>query len=731
MGMFIKKFFFIVVATTMSLCHAVSYKVIAKENLQSLTETNKQESLSSYVDDVETQGFDGVIKKKLAQQLNPGIREKRQLIFSMLVENENIYTSTTTDILDIKTIEDLEFLCGPKSATNKYVGAFIDRTQTESGRVALFHKLVNPPCNAQTLINQQYITKELVANQHLFDELDAAVKQMIIAENVLLSFWDSEDIFKLTALQDKEFPIPYEKSSDELKELSHAINTNTKAVMVSKTCRNIMGIASTAQTLYLTAAITYFALRGNKPNFGRFNEIAPKIDRIFLPFSILSFSGFGRFILRHSLYKDKKKVLEFDNDTYDYDDHYYMKKRKTIITQRSQIPDRMLAAQAIPDLVISSYFAIKYWLSSGALDKAYYTKMHYVALYIKNFEKICSLISKNPILASQLPQITQQKARFDTLAQENNDLQKLLTLLEKGTFHQGATPSLFTLWTRIKIAHLLMLNVKNCFAPTLQALGELDAQLSIAKLYKEHQNKNTPYCFPTYIADSATPAFNVVDSWNPLLPADKAIPNSIAIGKQFNERQNVIITGPNAGGKSTTTKGFIIAAILAQSLGIAPARELSLTPFSKIITYMNITDNTAEGYSLFAAGAKRAQELIDTSDTTEGFVLTVADEAFGGTNTEEGQASAKTLVQTLAEHPNTLCITNTHFPVITLLEDETDLFTNYKVSVAYNDENRIVYPFKLERGISHQKVAIKVLQEKGFNQKFLTRAQAIADSLEA
>lgn len=88
-------------------------------------------------------------------------------------------------------------------------------------------------------------------------------------------------------------------------------------------------------------------------------------------------------------------------------------------------------------------------------------------------------------------------------------------------------------------------------------------------------------------------------------------------------------------------------------------------------------------------------------------------------------ASAYSVAKYLAGLPNIICLLATHFRLLTELEQETNTFANYKVSVTHKLDGKIGYPYKLERGISNQYVAIDILKEEGFDSHILQEAQEI------
>ena len=155
----------------------------------------------------------------------------------------------------------------------------------------------------------------------------------------------------------------------------------------------------------------------------------------------------------------------------------------------------------------------------------------------------------------------------------------------------------------------------------------------------------------------------------------------------------MIVTGPNAGGKSTTLKGIAISLILAQTFGIVPADEAVITPFTKIASYLNITDDIVAGRSLFKAEVMRAHNLIETVEKLESkqFSFVILDEIFNGTSPHEGAAAAYWNGKHLGSFDRSIAIVATHFPLLTDLEKITPSFTNYRVRVNKKRDGRLEY----------------------------------------
>jgi DNA mismatch repair protein MutS len=217
----------------------------------------------------------------------------------------------------------------------------------------------------------------------------------------------------------------------------------------------------------------------------------------------------------------------------------------------------------------------------------------------------------------------------------------------------------------------------------------------------------------------------LTDVWHPLIDQNVVISNNVVLGGSH-PTKDMLITGPNAGGKSTALKSIALGAILAQSFGIVPAKKAVLTPFCAINTYLNIPDSVGQE-SLFQAEMRRAHELFSSLENLDGnrFALSIMDEIFTGTNPEEGEAGARGVAYNLALLNNSINIVTTHYKGLTTLEDDTNgVIKNFKVSVIEDTEGNITPTYKLERGISHQRVALKLLKKSGFNKNIINTAYA-------
>jgi DNA mismatch repair protein MutS len=679
---------------------------IAKENLKSLSDVNKNQ-----VDDFDFENFDAAVyfKAEFEKLLHPDPGARRRAMFTLLSNFEEKNPVSQANVLDYKTWVDLDLLCGPKSDVRLYVAAQLDRTVTEAGRVVFYRKLADPQSDMQQLENQQAVVKYLLNNEPLFNELDATLKALVESENLMLSYWYAKH-FSRWELEYDKFRLPLASKVTSIKDLENWINKSPVMWQARNAEGHIFSGISKILFFYWFLAVPLYAVMGVDvgavlPRSIYESKWFPKARDMssFVGFSIYSALGITSWLI--------SKVCEGDPN-------------------RASFQRLTKGGLALYGTMDEMYWKMMSFSQQKAQDEFYYAKVVHVARYINSLKAMAQLVANNEVLAAKMPSIRSFNEHVAALGKSSEDMHYLLELLEKETFDGNYSPW-FMYWGRVKIAFALIAELKSQFIGMMIALGELDAQLSIAKLYKEFTAKRVTFCFPTYIDPLlvASPAVTVTDFWNPLIDPDRVVPSSLDIGEPYATPQNVVITGPNASGKSTITKAFMLTVILAQSLGIAPAKALALTPFSKIITYLNITDDIAAGNSHFKAGVLRAREVEELFKGLKphAFGLAAIDEVFNGTTFEEGQAAAYSLIKLLGQNPLGMCITNTHFKIIPTLEQSMGRFMNYKVSVIERPGERIQYPFKLERGVANQNVAFKILKEEGFGDEFLDQAQRVLD----
>lgn len=288
-------------------------------------------------------------------------------------------------------------------------------------------------------------------------------------------------------------------------------------------------------------------------------------------------------------------------------------------------------------------------------------------------------------------------------------------------------PSLLSDKGKVLITYHELLEKKNDLVTILKYIGNVDSLISITKLFNQQSNLPNCYSFPEYVI-SERPILNVKSVWHPYLDNSKVVTNDISLGG--NNKQNILITGPNAGGKSTFLKSLCISILLAQTLGISCGQNITMTIFNYLESYLNIPDVKGKE-SLFEAEVKRSLEYINklNSMPSNQFSFIIMDEIFNSTNPEEGISGGYSICKKISSYQNSISVITTHYKYLTLLEKETNNFTNYKIPIERCPNNDIIYSYKLLKGISEQNIALEILRNKGFDYQLISEAQAICDKL--
>lgn len=210
------------------------------------------------------------------------------------------------------------------------------------------------------------------------------------------------------------------------------------------------------------------------------------------------------------------------------------------------------------------------------------------------------------------------------------------------------------------------------------------------------------------------------------------VANDLSI-QRFSEKntyRNMIITGPNASGKTTQLKTTAINVILSQQLGVGFYQAAIINPYQQIHSYLNIPDTSGRD-SLFQAEARRCKEILDNISDGGDRHFCIFDELFSGTNSEEATMASYGFLAYLQKHANVDFILTTHFS--RLCKKVRDLrIANYKMEATITEDDRdISFTYKLLPGINKIKAARLILIQMGFPEEIIEASkQQISNLIE-
>lgn len=290
---------------------------------------------------------------------------------------------------------------------------------------------------------------------------------------------------------------------------------------------------------------------------------------------------------------------------------------------------------------------------------------------------VIRIINHMHTVLQQHPEITTHLVHYNALkniATSTNISEKLATLLEllnSATFK--GKPSFLSRIGIILAAYKLMQEVGHELEPALAALGEIDAYASCASLLNNSQSGTARYSFAQYDTTSTTPFVQAHNFWHPLVATDEITLNSIALGLNDATR-NIVITGPNACGKSTNLKALTLCAYLAQTITLVSAEQYTQSICKEIYSSMVVSDNIQQNKSLFVAELTDAEELLTRVENlkTGEYMFIALDELFKSTHHQKGQNIAYNLLEHLHASPNVITIVSTHFEKLIELADKNN-----------------------------------------------------------
>jgi DNA mismatch repair ATPase MutS len=210
-----------------------------------------------------------------------------------------------------------------------------------------------------------------------------------------------------------------------------------------------------------------------------------------------------------------------------------------------------------------------------------------------------------------------------------------------------------------------------------------------------------------------TPTIKLKEMYYPALVGDadyaSVVKNSVSLNK------NLIITGPNASGKTTTIKSVFLNVLLTQQFGMGCYSGASITPFKHLHCYLNIPDTMGRD-SLFQAEARRCKSIIDNvAHNSSGKHLCMFDELFSGTNPEEAVASSERFIKYITKQPNVKWVLTTHFNKLCKSLNKHKQIQNCHMEVTES----FAATYKLKKNISNVKGAFKILSDMDFPKEII------------
>jgi DNA mismatch repair protein MutS2 len=218
-------------------------------------------------------------------------------------------------------------------------------------------------------------------------------------------------------------------------------------------------------------------------------------------------------------------------------------------------------------------------------------------------------------------------------------------------------------------------------------------------------------------AEAMDKGFRILDGRHPIL-GNNAVPIEVELG---DEKSVLIITGPNAGGKTVTLKMIGLFALMNQFGMCIPAGEgTGFQLYTEILADIGDDQSIEESLSTFSGHMKNIARFSDKASRD---ALILLDELGSGTDPEEGSAIAMAVLDRFLER-DAIVVTTTHQSVLKNYAFSKPGVTNASVSFD-PDTHRPTYSIVL--GLPGESHALEIAENSGMSHEILTDARRYLD----
>ncbi len=261
--------------------------------------------------------------------------------------------------------------------------------------------------------------------------------------------------------------------------------------------------------------------------------------------------------------------------------------------------------------------------------------------------------------------------------------------------------------------------VASCAAPlmdTARALAHLDVYAGFAEV-AGRRDYARPVISEDRVLDLRSGRHPVVEvaSKEPFVPNDCVM--------DADSQQVLIITGPNASGKSTFLRQVALIALMAQIGSFVPAKSATIGLLDRIFTRVGAQDDLATGQSTFTVEMNETANILNNATPQS---LVILDEVGRGTSTYDGLSIAWAVAEFLHERgPKTLFAT--HYHHLNELEERLPRAKNYRIAVK-EDGDHIIFLRRIIRGGTDRSFGIQVARLAGLPESVIARARELLES---
>ncbi len=253
----------------------------------------------------------------------------------------------------------------------------------------------------------------------------------------------------------------------------------------------------------------------------------------------------------------------------------------------------------------------------------------------------------------------------------------------------------------------LLMDAHASVAAAGEAVALADVRSAVARLASD-----LALVFPDILRE---PRLNLIAARHPLLALD--LPDVVPSDLTIASGHAMVVSGPNAGGKTVALKAMGLAVLMTRAgLPVPCAEGSTIGLFDVVLTDVGDAQSLQKNLSTFSAHVKNLVSVLD--DTRPG-ALVLLDELAGGTDPREGESLAAGILDSLCARGGAVVIT-THYEGLKALALADARFINASVGF---DIARMAPTYALAMGIPGSSSALAVARQYGMPSTVLERAE--------
>ncbi len=245
-------------------------------------------------------------------------------------------------------------------------------------------------------------------------------------------------------------------------------------------------------------------------------------------------------------------------------------------------------------------------------------------------------------------------------------------------------------------------------------LAELELQFAKARFAEEYN------CVAVELSEETPARMILHKARHPLLEHNLKLKGAVVVPVSIElegSRRQLVITGPNTGGKTVTLKTIGLLALMAQSGIPVPAGRAELPVFDSVLADIGDYQSIAQNLSTFSAHVTNI-DFISRTATPQSLVL--LDELGSATDPEEGAALAVAIAAHFARI-GCMAVISTHHTSLKVYGANTPGVMNASVGF---DETTLQPTYELKMGVPGASAGINIAQRLGLNHAVIEAARA-------